>query len=35
MCLCLRKENGAIEMEVSRKQCDAVGNLEVRVLDVV
>jgi hypothetical protein len=35
MSLCLRDENGAIEMEVSRKQYDAVGNLEVRVLHIV
>ncbi len=33
--LCLRDENGAIEMEVSHKQYDAVRNLEVRILDIV
>jgi hypothetical protein len=35
MCLRLRDEDGAIEMEVSRKQDDALGNLEVRIFDIV
>jgi hypothetical protein len=32
VCLCLRDENRAIEVEVSRKQYDAVGNIEIRIL---
>jgi hypothetical protein len=35
MCIHLRNKDGAIEMEVSRKQDDAFWNLEVRVLDIV
>ena len=35
MCLWLRDENGAIEVEISRKQYDAVGNVEIRILDIV